>query len=239
MGLQGAESLDDIMATSCSSALQWRKERFLAHQADAQKALCELRRDRNAVEELKDMVSTTEGLAQHSEELQRASLRVQQVVRMSTQAAGARQELGQSVKDRLLQARDAQSQELQSAEAALNKQYEEADMRKEAIGSFFDVYKNKLGFTIERAAPAVVRVGFELLEEGNPQRKATFLLGMSDEKTYSVSECSPAVPPAFLSRLLERLNRDPRDPSALPAFCCSMRKAFKRSMCKAAGAGGA
>jgi len=237
--LQGGESLDDIMATSCSTALQWRKERLQAHQADAQKALSELRRDRSAVEELKDMVASTEELAHEADDLQRASLRVQQVVRMSTEAAASRQALGDEVKNRLLFARDAQTEELEAAEGVLNKQYTDADLRREAIENFFSIYKSKLGLTIERAAPAVVQVTFDLLDEARPERTASFLLGLSDAKTYAVSECSPAVPAAFLARLVDRLNRDPNEPSALPAFCCSMRRAFKRSMCKAAGVGGA
>lgn len=235
------ESLDDIMATSCSSALQWRKERLQAHHSDAQRALNELRRERSSLEELKDMVATTDDLAQQADELQRASLRVQKVVELSTEAASARRALGEEVKSRLLQAYDARSQELEDAEATLSSQRSAADRMGKDIEEFFSVYQRKLGLKIERAAPAVVRVTFSLLDEAAPGREASFRLGLSDVKKtyYCVSECSPEVPPAFLARLTERLNRQPGEPSALPAFCCSMRRAFKRSMCKAGAAGGA
>eukprot|EP00929_Paragymnodinium_shiwhaense_P082938 TRINITY_DN43972_c0_g1_i1.p1 TRINITY_DN43972_c0_g1~~TRINITY_DN43972_c0_g1_i1.p1 ORF type:complete len:257 (-),score=81.92 TRINITY_DN43972_c0_g1_i1:224-994(-) len=237
--VQAAENLDDIAASSCSAVLQWRKERLHAHQADAQKALQELRRGRASLEDLKELVVTTEDLADQSEQLQKASLRVQQVVQMSTKAAAARCAIGHEVKTRLQQAHAARSQELEAAETTLSRQRSMAESRDEEITTFFDLYKEKLGLSIERAGPAVLKVSFSLLDDEHSDRHGSFKLGMADAKTYCVTECRPAVPAAYLTRLVERLNRDSADASALPAFCCSMRRAFKRIMNKAGAAGGA
>jgi len=207
-------------------------------QIEAQRSLGELKREKAALDDLAASLSATQGLAEEAAELQAASLRAQKVVELSTQAAEARCALGSEVRDRLLRAQSESAQDLALETAKLQEAQAAADRSADAIASFFSVYQEKLGLRIERAAPSVVQVEFSLLDAELPGQAASFKLGLSDPQTYCVSDCAPALPKAFLEKLVDRLNRNPSEPSALPAFCCSMRRAFKRALLSKAGSVG-
>lgn len=234
-----AESLDEVTADSASRVLHWRKDAFHAQHVDAQRALGELRREKAAFDEVAVALASTQELAEEASSLQAASLRVQKAVELSSQAAAARGALAKEVRGRLVAAEAQQAQALAVETAKLQQGQASADLRAEEIFGFFSVYQEKLGLRIERAAPSVVQVTFSLLDAEHPQRTGSFQLGLSDAKSYRVSECAPALPTAFVATLVERLNRNPADVSALPAFCCSMRRAFKRALAKSKAAGGA
>eukprot|EP00929_Paragymnodinium_shiwhaense_P110667 TRINITY_DN77841_c0_g1_i1.p1 TRINITY_DN77841_c0_g1~~TRINITY_DN77841_c0_g1_i1.p1 ORF type:complete len:247 (-),score=77.48 TRINITY_DN77841_c0_g1_i1:195-935(-) len=232
------ETLDDVTSASHTRVLQWRKERLQAQQLEAQRALGELRREKAALENTQMAVVQTSELAHQASALQAASERVQMSVEMSTQAAASRLAVGKEVRDRLLTAEKEAAQDLEVHLAKLHEEQAAADSKGDQISDFFSMYEDKLGLRIERVAPACVKVAFTLLDEEQPQREGSFKLGKSKDMMYAVSDCCPALPQGFLSKLVDRLNRND-DASALPAFCCSMRRAFKRAICKAGVAGGA
>merc|ERR1719454_735077 len=87
-------------------------------------------------------------------------------------------------------------------------------------------YKDRLGLDISRVAPETVRMAFSLLDERDPSREFSFVLGLSKD-CYHVKDCALVVPE--LNKLLEELNNACCSVSALPRFVCSMRRCFLKA----------
>eukprot|EP00928_Gymnodinium_smaydae_P049834 TRINITY_DN3346_c0_g1_i1.p1 TRINITY_DN3346_c0_g1~~TRINITY_DN3346_c0_g1_i1.p1 ORF type:complete len:258 (-),score=62.54 TRINITY_DN3346_c0_g1_i1:134-907(-) len=234
-----SERIDEVFVNSCLQVQQWRRDKFALQQSDARRALHDLQRDAAAIDSLRDALAVTEDLARGATDLQASSARVAQVVQNAAQAAASRREAAASLGQKLVREREGKVADLAAAEAKLERRRESAEAAHSDIESFFALFKEHAGLSIKRAAPSVVQVTLTLLDPLDPDRECSFKLGLADPVTYCVSDCSPALPSQLLSTLVARLNEAPMESCALPAFVCSIRRAFRRALTKTGAAGGA
>jgi hypothetical protein len=117
-------------------------------------------------------------------------------------------------------------------EQKIAQQKEAADAQHAEALKLLGTYQDRLGLAIVRVAPQTVRMTFSLLDERDPAREFSFVLGLGasdasmdkDADAYHVAECVPAVP--ALPQLLSALNADASSAVALPRFVCGIRRAF-------------
>jgi hypothetical protein len=232
------DNMDTIIADNCGQTLHWRKDKVNLVRGDARRALQELQRERSAVADLHATLEATEELANEADQQRIRSERASHMLRASAEASAKRAAAFAEVSERLLREKETRLADVREAEARLEEESSRAEARAVEIENSFKVYKDALGLSITRAAPSVVEVSFTLLDEMQPERECSFLLGLTDPKTYTVTDCSPTLPPALLNKLVDRLNQEPTAPTALPAFCVGMRKAFKLAISRRGVVGG-
>eukprot|EP00927_Polykrikos_kofoidii_P039399 TRINITY_DN33798_c0_g1_i1.p1 TRINITY_DN33798_c0_g1~~TRINITY_DN33798_c0_g1_i1.p1 ORF type:complete len:271 (+),score=55.30 TRINITY_DN33798_c0_g1_i1:71-883(+) len=233
-----SECRDETISSNCSRVLQWRKDMMHVQNADVQRALNELQRERSALNDLRAQAAVTEELAEAAAELQASSARVSQQIRSSAEAAAARVAAATEMMERLNADKRAREKELCEAEAEYEAERREFETRQKEIETLFSLYRERLGLMITRAAPSVARVSFLLLDQQDPTRECSFKLGLADSISYSIFDCQPSIPSSVTDSLLVHLNRDPANPSALPAFICSMRRVFKKAIGRRRSRGG-
>lgn len=119
-----------------------------------------------------------------------------------------------------------QQEELQEQQQKIVEQKEVADAQHAEALKLLDVYKDRLGLTISRVAAQTVRMSFTLIDDSNPTKEFSFVLGIAETgcEGYSVCDCTPHV--SELTTLLEDLNSHVGSATALPRFVSSMRRAF-------------
>jgi hypothetical protein len=234
-----AEGLDDVIAATCARVMRWRKEKVKETSLGARRALQDVQRERAAVSERKASLAETLQLADAAQEIVEGSTRVSQGVLATKEASSRRAQVAAELLKHRRSELEARSEELRAAEAALADDRLAAHARQGEIDSFFATYKDRLGLSISRSASSVVRVAFSLLDEDDPTRECSFKLGLADTNAYSVCDCCPSLPPKQVASLLKALNASPTAPSALPAFCVGIRKAFKEVASRRALRGGA
>lgn len=204
---------------------QWRKDRMRTAQLDTQRSLQELAWERAGLESLHaDLAST----AQQTEAAMRSreeDLQIGEALRQDAEATAQRAGVAAQTRDELRKARRGREKELREAEDALVDQCRQAQSQRADLDKFLALYADRLGLRIARVAPQTVRFTFTLLDREDLSREFSFSLGLSDSNKYRVQDCDPQ--PHDFGDLLARLNADTTDPSALPAFVCGMRKAFK------------
>jgi multidrug efflux pump subunit AcrA (membrane-fusion protein) len=207
--------------------LNWRMDSLDAARSDAQHGLAELRRDQAALEALRNELASAAQLKAMAAQTQAESQKLLEAERRhcTTMASRVEQEMQTSAK--LRDQHELRLRELDRAEAAVAEKRREAAERMAKLDAFLGLYAERLGLCISRIAPQTVRVTFSLLDEADPDRQFSFTLGLASSTAYSVTDCSMKLP--TLDALVRRLNCDPDSPSALAAFACSMRRAFKES----------
>jgi hypothetical protein len=194
---------------------------------DTQRSLQELAWERASLETLRVDLASTQ---QQTEAATRSREEDQQIggaLRQSAEATAQRAGVAAQTRDDLRAAREAHEQELKQVEDSLIDQCRQAQSQRSELDKFLGFYADRLGLRITRIAPQTVRIAFTLLDSGDLSREFSFSLGLSDSSKYCVSNCEPQVPQKLFGDLLKRLNADTTEASALPAFVCGMRKAFK------------
>lgn len=233
------ERMDNVYVSDCLRVQQWRRDLLAAQRTDSLRALHELKRDRKALSGLVDALAITEDLSTGAADLQACSERVAKSMRDA--ADGERQRAAHAVQFRqqLEGDRKARGEVAAVAEEALETQREQADRIQTDIGAHFALFEERLGLTVARAAPSVVRVSLSLIDRAAPEREFSFLVGLADPVTYCVSDCCPALPQTVLAPMLGRLNEVAMEPWALPSFICSLRRAFREAVSENHKRGGA
>jgi len=209
--------------------MQWRKNLVSSATFEARQGLRELIHEREDLKDLQADLKGLNGLVEAASQLHAGGSRLAEVVHQSNEAASVRASALEGVCRDLQQAADKKIQEAAEVEQArAEKDHEAAVMHEQAL-ALLRTYKDRLGLDISRVAPETVRMAFSLLDERDPSREFSFVLGLSKD-CYYVRDCAPVVPE--LNKLLEELNNAYCSVSALPRFVCSMRRCFL----KAAGA---
>lgn len=226
--------LETVFAESSSRVQLWRKERLQGLQQEVQRAARELTAERAALQELYADLASTAQLTEAAVKLREEGARCEEATRQSAEAAAERSRSAIHARDRLCQAHEACRDELKQENNELAKQTRALAAQESEIERFLALYKDKLGLSIERTAPQTVRVTFTLIDEADPAREFSFVLGLADSRAYLVTDCCPQVPQ--LKGLLARLNSDVGVASALPAFVCGMRRAFQEAARREASA---
>jgi len=219
--------LENVFAQSTSHVVQWRKERSQALQLEVQRAARELCAERAALQDLYADLKNTAHLTEAATKLREEGARCEEATRLAVEAAAERSRMALQARERLCQAHEACRQELKQENTSLAKQHQAIAAQEAEIDRFLTLYKDNLGFSIERVAPQTVRMAFTLIDERDPACEFSFVLGLADSRAYLVQECSPQVPQ--LKELVSRLNADVGAPTALPTFVCGMRRAFKEA----------
>jgi hypothetical protein len=232
------DSIDDVMAASHYQTMHWRKTKVGACNADVRRAIQELHRERAAVGDLKATLDATEELAVEASALHASSARAADMIRASAEAASARLAVASEGLRRLGQEQESCLEDLDAAERTLAEEQRAANARLAEIEGFFTLYEESLGLRITRSAPSVVKVAFSLLDDAVSEGECSFTIGLADPRTYDISGVCPPLPPKRVASLMERLNEAPSDPTALPVFCCAMRRAFKTALQKKGAAHG-
>lgn len=223
--------VEDVMAGSHSNVSQWRKACSTAARAEMQSGVREVHRERARLEDLRTELHCTAELLQVVRHDQAETSQRCEAMRETAAASARRVELIERTRDQLSEAHERQLQELSLEEDALEQKREGAEQRKAEFEGFLSMYKDKLGLAVTIPAAQTVRLTFTLIDPADRAREFSFSLGLALEgkdssDTYSVSGCSPSIP--NLRALLQCLNAEADTDTALPAFMCGMRKAFKR-----------
>jgi hypothetical protein len=202
---------------------------------EAQQGLRELRHEKEVLRDLQSDLAGIQGLVRTSAHLHNGGARLAEVLKSSTDAAATRAEVVSRMNQELQEYCQQQREELRKEERKTALQRETADAQHAEALNLLNIYKDRLGLAISRAAPQTVRMAFSLLDPSDPKREFFFTLGLAESKqtkspVYSVNECMPEVPE--LPKLLEQLNSGASSITALPRFVCSMRRAFIKSLSK-------
>lgn len=219
--------LEKVFADSTSRVVQWRKEQSRALQSEVQRAARELCAERAALQDLYSELSNATQLTEAAVKLREEGARADAATKQSAEAAEQRSKAALEARDKLCQAHEVCRQELKKEGTTLSKRWRSISEQEAEIERFLALYKDTLGLVIERTAPQTVRLTFTLIDEADPAREFSFVLGLAESRAYLVTECRPRV--STIGKLLARLNADVGAPSALPAFVCSMRRAFQEA----------
>jgi len=227
-----AGQLDDILAAHDGQLAQWRRDRLQSMQAEAQKAACQLRHERLALEDVATELAATRQLTEEAATVHAEGLRAMEAARQAAEEAAQRRELARCTRTRLEDVGRARREELEVEERVLQEQDTTMAARAEEINRFLCLFHDRLGLALSRVAPQTVRVAFTLLSTAAPEEECTFTLGLaaigSKGQGYKVEASCPALPKHKMDMLLDRLNAaEANDTSALPAFVCGMRRAFQ------------
>lgn len=227
-GVAGIRFVDEEVCADFQARIaQWRKDTVNLASQEAQHGLRELNNERERLDDLhNDLASITHELQDEQK------LREQRVASRSiTEAAAARADAARQTKQEYMIAEHSLRDHVQQEEHALFQLQGDADAQYADAQRLLGVYRDRLGFSITRAAPRTVRFAFTRLDKADPAKEFAFTLGLADQqkplRCYAVHDCSPKVPD--LPRLVEKLNRQCSETRwALPRFVCSMRWAFQK-----------
>jgi len=222
----------EVLADHDNQLSQWRRDRFHALQLEAQHAAQELRCKRSGLNDLMADIAATAKLTDAAAKVHAEGLRVSEAAREATEAASKRYEVAAEARARLQGVEEARLEELRAEEGALWEQDDSMAARAKEIKRFISLYQDRLGLTLSRAAPQAVRVTFTLLDPADPAREFAFSLSLApvdgEGDGYHVDGLNPALPVHTVDDMLQRLNAaDVSEASALPAFACGMRRAFR------------
>jgi hypothetical protein len=85
-----------------------------------------------------------------------------------------------------------------------------------------------LGLEFQRAEDDRLLIRFTNIDPEHWEREFCFRVSLGEDDNYHVDGCTPAVPQATLSALLDQLNAPNEvDPMEFPGFVIEMRRAFK------------
>jgi len=215
---------EDIYADSQARLTQWMKDLGTSARSEAQQGLRQLRHERKHLKDLDGDLAGVQGLVEAASQLQADGARIAEVVHSSSQAAGSRAQAMTGICDELHESCEMHKQTLQTVEDTLAEQQAASDSHHAEALKLINTYRDRLGLAITREAPQTVRMAFSLLDQCDPGREFSFILGLGDSEGYCVSECVPHVPE--LKGLLEELNALASSATCLPRFVCGMRRAF-------------
>lgn len=221
----GGDHLDDIFAEPCSRMMQWRKDSIQASNAEVQKGMKDLYRERLGLDDLRAELATLKKEREDALKLRAAAESAGEQVRQRSEAAAKRAEGVLRTKDVLLKARADCERLLAQERDALDISRAEAEARSAEVESLLSLYNKQLGLAVTREGPQTVRMVFTLIDNASPLREFSFKLGLGSLLEYKVCDCSPQVPD--LSERVADLNATGHLKSALPVFLCGMRRAFQ------------
>jgi len=223
--LQGDDLFDGLHLHQ--RVLNWRMDSLDAARSDAQHGLAELRRDQVALEALQNELAYAAQFKVMAAKQEAESQKLLEAERRHRATMAARAEKAMQTSAKLRDQHELRLRELDRAEATIAEKKRDAAERMAKVDAFLALYAERLGLSVSRIAPQTVRVTFSLIDEADPDRQFSFTLGLASPTAYSVTACS--VEPPTLDELVHRLNCDTESPSALAAFACSMRRAFKEA----------
>lgn len=220
---------DEIYGDARARVVQWRKDFLSAASFEAQQGLRELHHEQEHLKDLNSDLTVIQGLVQVASQMQNDGARLAEVLNGSSEAGTARGQAIACISDELHRCCERQKEELQQQQQKIAEQREVANAQHAEALKLLDVYKNRLGLTISRVAAQTVLMSFTLIDDSNPTKEFSFVLGIADTgKTgcegYSVCDCTPYV--SELPTLLEDLNSHVGSATALPRFVSSMRREF-------------
>lgn len=219
----------EVNADALARLVQWRKDTVAKARFEAQQGLCDLSHEQEQLKDLQKDLTNAQTLVQVASQLQAGGARLSEVLRSSAEAGMTRAQAAARINEDLRGAWEKRQEQLEQQRRSNAVQQAQADAQHEEALKLLAIYKDRLGLDITRAAPQTVRMSFSLLDEKDPNREFSFLLGLaasggSANDNYCLQNCVPSVPE--LTPLLKELNENAQLTSALPRFVCSMRRAF-------------
>jgi len=226
IALPACDRLDEMLTASTGKLVRWRQESARSAQLELRRCIQGLRQERADLESSRLGVADTERLLNDTMLAKVWTAKLEEATCQSASVAAEQAEAAKSTKVQLSGAQRAVQKELGREEEALAARRCSARVAAQGIERLLDLYRERLGLAISRAAPQTVQIVFTLLDQDEPSRKFSLTLGLAASEGYSVLDCSPHVPQ--LGHLLAKLNSTAEAPTALPAFVVGMRKEFKR-----------
>jgi len=221
------DELEEILARPCMQVAQWRKDRALACQADAQKGLRQLSHEQSCLCDTEaDLLDLTRDI-DAAVALRSDGCRLSQVVSKSVEGVLVRNKAMARVRDQMREAHDLQHHEFQLERRKYEEQHRLDDALNADILCFLQLYKDRLGLSISRLAAQTVRIAFTCIDANNLSKEFSFTLGISADQGYRISDCNPQVPRT--AALEARLNRAKNQHTALCELLCAMRCSFKEA----------
>eukprot|EP00931_Biecheleriopsis_adriatica_P111065 TRINITY_DN85406_c0_g1_i1.p1 TRINITY_DN85406_c0_g1~~TRINITY_DN85406_c0_g1_i1.p1 ORF type:complete len:262 (-),score=71.47 TRINITY_DN85406_c0_g1_i1:36-821(-) len=230
--LPGCAGCSDELEETCTKSqmrtAQWRKEHSQSLQQEVQHGLHGIWREEEALQELEADLVAVQELTETARRFRAEASELGEVMLQSINAGQRRAEVATRTRDYLRGAQEKCLQEVRQEQQRLQEWKQDAGSQLKDIDAFLSRYSRSLGFEISRVAPQTVRLCFTLLDAAEPCREFSLVLSLAGGADgYGARDCSPKVPE--LDVLLERLNEDPSSASALPAFVCGLRRAFKQA----------
>lgn len=226
----GGAALEAKLADSDAALAQWRKDRLHALRHGVQRAAYELGRERAALEELQAEVRS-DALIEDFQQARADGARARGAVREAAAASAKRSAVAATARDRFLEVERQRLAEVRREERHLEEQEAAAAARRAELETLLGLYRGRLGLDVARVAEQTVRLTFTLLDADRPEREFACTLGDGHGDGYRVSDCEPALPAGRLAALARQLNHggeaEGQQASALPAFVCGLRRAFK------------
>mmetsp|Transcript_12667 Transcript_12667/g.30122 ORF Transcript_12667/g.30122 Transcript_12667/m.30122 type:complete len:262 (-) Transcript_12667:94-879(-) len=218
-----SDKLEEVCAMSQLKVASWRKERSSAISVVAQKGLQDILREEDVLYDLQADLVAVEELTEAARRFRGEGAKLGEVMLQSMKAAGDRAEVIAGTAELLQSAHEEYRKELRDEQKKLTQKKEAAHVQENDISDFLARYSRCLGLDIVRVTTQTVRLVFTLIDQDDPNREFSVVLGLGKEG-YVASECSPQAPE--LPELLERLNEASPNAAAIPLFICGLRRAF-------------
>jgi len=219
-----------MYAAAESQMGRWRRDLIGSIGFEAQTGIEELARERRHLADLQADLENTRSMVEAAKRLDANGRRMAACLSDSEQAASERAETVANALDKLDEQKSTHELELQHERHILEEQRCEAEERHEEALRMLSTYWSRLGLSLSREAPQLIRASFIFIDPEEPAREFAFTLGLAEDGTssYKVQDCLPQIPK--LDELLAELNKDSQSRAALPRFLCGMRKAFAESV---------
>mmetsp|Transcript_27016 Transcript_27016/g.58818 ORF Transcript_27016/g.58818 Transcript_27016/m.58818 type:complete len:252 (-) Transcript_27016:198-953(-) len=224
-----AGRLDTLLAEHSDKLVQWRKDRGQVRKRELQSAIAELGRERSEIDELSLRVNDTGLLTHGLSKLHSRGCQVKGSVQKALESTRQRSQAALEARQRLKEVEVEKLEELRQQREVLDKQTKDSAKRLEEVDKFLNLYRDRLGLSLERVAPQTVRFAFSLLDPEKLEKEYSLTLRWTDEEEYCIIASHPVLPSQWHNSLLARLNaRAPDESSALASFIVGVREAFKR-----------
>jgi len=96
------------------------------------------------------------------------------------------------------------------------------------VNKLVSMYKDRLGLEFVRVAPHRMRFIFTFIDPEKDDKPYEFQIFIDNENKVHLESSRPILASSFTSPLLQRVNSNPDDTTALSCFVVSIRKEFRR-----------
>eukprot|EP00435_Cladocopium_sp_Y103_P068374 s735_g31.t1 len=217
------DKLEEVCAAAQSNVREWRKERSQIMSSLAQRGLQDILKEEDVVCDLQADLAAVEELTEAARCFHEEGAKLGEAMLQCMKASGERAEVVAQAKDILRSANEDYQKELETEERRLAETKEASKEQQQSIDEFLQRYSRSLGLKISRVSAQTILLSFTQINKAEPKKEFSVVLGLSKEG-YVASKCNPEVPE--LPRLVERLNEDSTNVTAVPQFICGLRRAF-------------
>lgn len=216
-----------VLSSSIGQVASWRRGHVQYAQAEAQRGIQMLRRDRQMMEELEGQLAESRDLTGKAKRLRSEVIQYGQHLKSALAISAKGTGIVEDAYQKLLKEDAEREAEANQAATELAAQRDAMDVRLGQLEVLLGTYRERLGLDLSSHGSKACQLAFSLLDAASPERQFVVTLSLDESGRYQALSCSPVVPE--LPRLLSDLNEAAiSSQAAFSSFICALRRSFQK-----------